>query len=212
MIYNLISRIAPPTPDWVMNWFSETPPEKVTFWFYVGLTIIVSIVAYILIGFERRYGTLLNLSYATWLALFRPAEAGILTLNFSENPMFQNGFFTFLGSPGGFGMFLQFIFGIVILLTLIRFIIQAFIIYPLKHKARQHEGSHYQKQAAKEQQRLKTKQLKQQRKQVGKQPTQRKQKQPKQQPAATTQQSSVPPEPTVYTDERGNDNDIDFYL
>lgn len=211
MIYNLIAHIAPPTPEWVLAWFSETPPEQVGFWFYVVLTLCVGVIAYILTGFERRYGTLHNLAYASWFALFRPAEAGLLTLNLPENPLFQNGFFNYLGSPDGFGLFLQLIFGLVILVTLIRFIIQAFIVYPIKYKTRQHEGSQYQKQAAKEQQRLKKKQLKQQRKQVGtNQQQQRKQK--AQQAPPATQQPQAPAEPSVYTDERGNDNDIDFYL
>lgn len=208
MLYHFVSQIAPPVPNWIMEWFAQTPQEKVAFWFHVGLIIAVLIGAYILTGFERRFGTTLTLTFASWWVLYKPASAGLLSLNLPENPLIKDGLFTFLGTPDGFSLFLQLIVGIMIVVPFIRYLIQAFIIYPLKYNIRQHEGSQYQKQTAKKQHQLKQKQLKQQRKQIGKQ---RPQRQKKQTPPAPTQPIE-PAEPTAYTDERGNEQDIDFYL
>ena len=151
-IYRIITQIAPPVPEWVIEQFNQTPLAQVTFWYHIGIWAIIFIAGYILTGYQKRFATALILSYGAYWALNRPYHAGLLSLDFKTNPLFKDGVLAFLFTDGHFGLLIQLAIGIVLTAMLIRALWYLFIVGPVRHKWRQHEGSAYAKKAQKQRQ------------------------------------------------------------
>lgn len=210
IVYELFHVINPSLPDFIYNMFIKFDPMKVEFWTYFVLLVLVLTAAYFISAYQIKYAKITILISIALYLIGKPYQVG-----------FKNYFLN-----GGFGSLVHLVIAVSFVVVVIKSLIQWLIILPTRYYFLQREGSAYNRNMQKRQQRNQVQQRKKQGKLAKQQMLmQQKREQQLQQQAMPKQtkrnklgfpnrkpSANQSDDYDKYTRDHNDSNDLDFYL
>lgn len=210
IVYELFHIINPSLPDFIYNMFINFDPMKVEFWTYFVLLVLMLTAAYFISAYQIKYAKLTILVSIALYLIGKPYQVG-----------FKNYFLN-----GGFGSLVHLVIAVSFVIIVIKSLIQWLIILPTRYYFLQREGSAYNRNMQKRQQRNQVQQRKKQGKLAKQQMMMQQKREQQLQPQAMTKpakrnklgfptrksSTNQSDDYDKYTREHNDSNDLDFYL